>query len=93
MRLSHERIEGLGKIMARHLLASKMIEWAGKPEGLAAKISEVIREELMVEDRLNAEVKEMMAKYEREIERGNVDYQKMFQMIKKQLVQEREIVL
>lgn len=93
MKLSPERISELGRTMARHLLASKLVEWTGKPEALASKISDVIREELMVEDRLNAEVKQMMAKYEREIDRGNIDYQKMFQMIKKQLVQEREIVL
>jgi len=34
-----------------------------------------------------------MKKYEAEIERGHVDYQKMFTMIKKQLVKEREIIL
>lgn len=50
-------------------------------------------EELMVEDRLNAEVRRMMQPYERQIEQGQVDYQKMFTMIKQKLVRERGIIL
>jgi len=46
-----------------------------------------------VEDRLNAEVRRMMQPYERDIEQGKVDYQKMFTMIKQKLVRERGIIL
>jgi hypothetical protein len=38
-------------------------------------------------------VRQMLKAYEQEIERGNVDYQKMFTMIKQKLVRERGIIL
>ena len=60
---------------------------------MAPKIEKIILDDLQVEDRLNAEVKEILKGYEREMEKGEVDYQKMFQMIKKQLVKERDLVL
>ena len=60
---------------------------------LVEVLDRAITEELSVEDRLNAEIRKLMQTYEAEIERGQVDYQKMFSMIKKKLVQEREIIL
>jgi len=56
-------------------------------------LNQTITEELMVEDRLNAEVRELMKNYETEIQRGGVDYQKMFTMIKNRLVKERGLIL
>jgi uncharacterized protein len=52
-----------------------------------------ITEELSVEDRLNTEVRTLMKQYDAEIERGGVDYQKMFTMIKTKLVRERGLIL
>jgi hypothetical protein len=46
-----------------------------------------------VEDRVNAEVRQMLKIYEKQIEQGQVDYQKMFQMVKQKLVRERGIIL
>jgi hypothetical protein len=42
---------------------------------------------------LNAEVRQLMKQYDAEIERGGVDYQKMFTMIKNKLVRERGLIL
>jgi len=52
-----------------------------------------VTEELSIEDRLNAEVRQMLKAYEKDIERGNVDYQKMFTMLKSKLARERGIIL
>jgi hypothetical protein len=48
---------------------------------------------LSVEDRLNAEVRQLLKAYEQQIDQGQVDYQKMFQMVKQKLVRERGIIL
>jgi hypothetical protein len=53
----------------------------------------VVTDELSVEDRLNSEVRQLLKAYERQIETGQVDYQKMFAMIKQKLVRERGIIL
>jgi hypothetical protein len=60
---------------------------------MAQELERAINEELQVEDRLNAEIRQLMKAYEDEIERGAVDYQKMFTMIKTKLVKERGLIL
>ena len=70
-----------------------MLEIIGTRSGLVEVLNRAITDELSVEDRLNAEIRQLMKTYETEIERGQVDYQKMFTMIKKKLVQERELIL
>ena len=63
------------------------------PGAVAERIGAVIEDELAVEDRLNAEVRQLMKAYEKDIEHGHVDYQKMFTMIKNKLVRDRGIIL
>jgi uncharacterized protein len=53
----------------------------------------VMTDELSVEDRLNAEVRQLLKAYDTQIEQGQVDYQKMFQMVKQKLVRERGVIL
>jgi hypothetical protein len=57
------------------------------------QIDHAILEELLVEDRLNAEVRQLLKAYEQDIERGHVDFQKMFTMVKSKLARERGIIL
>ncbi|MBS0170114.1 MAG: DUF507 family protein [Nitrospira sp.] len=69
------------------------LEISGDRKALRESLEHTMTEELLVEDRLNAEVRRMMQPYERQIEQGQVDYQKMFTMIKQKLVRERGIIL
>ncbi len=69
------------------------LEVTGDRKTLRESLEHTMTEELMVEDRLNIEVRKMMQPYERQIEQGQVDYQKMFTMIKQKLVRERGIIL
>jgi uncharacterized protein len=50
-------------------------------------------EELMVEDRINDEVRQILKKFEPEIEKGRLDYRKLFDMTKQKLVRERNVIL
>jgi len=93
MKLSKERVASLSKLLVETLLKEGLIASSSKKELLTGKIESVILDDLQVEDRLNAEVREILKGYEKEIEKGNVDYQKMFQMIKKQLIKERNLVV
>ena len=68
-------------------------EVVGEKQVLIEALDRAITHELLVEDRLNTEVRELMKRYAAEIERGQVDYQKMFTMIKNKLVKERGLIL
>jgi hypothetical protein len=93
VRLSSERIAILSKTLADKLIEGKYLEPVIPKDQIIAKMEHIIREELMIEDKINQEVKGLLSAYEREIERGDIDYNKMFNMIKNKLIKERGLVL
>lgn len=93
MKLSPERVAGLAGLLVDKLTARGMIEPAAERKALAVSLQRVITDELSVEDRINAEAKELMRKYEAEIAKGHLNEHQLFQMIKKQLVKEKGVIL
>jgi len=93
MRLAKERIRHLADSLIGRLQQLEYVQVLGDKASLRDSLEHAITEELAVEDRLNAEVRQLMKTYEKEIERGQADYQKMFTMIKQKLVRERGIIL
>jgi hypothetical protein len=61
-------------------------------QAAAETIGNVILEELMVEDRLNEEVREILSQYADYMRREGVSYQEMFRRIKNTLVAQRKVV-
>ena len=93
MKLSPERIAALAGQLVEKLVAGGMIQPVADRRVLTVSLERVIVDELSVEDRINAEAKELMRKYESEIARGQMNEQQLYQMIKKQLVKEKGVVL
>ena len=93
MKLSRERVAVLAVSLVDKLIAAGMVEPAGERKVLAASLERVITDELSVEDRINAEAKELMRKYDAEIAKGHMDEHQVFLMIKKQLVKEKGAIL
>lgn len=93
MKLTRERISHLTESLVSRLQEEGYAELVGERQALIQALDRTITDELLVEDRLNAEVRELMKTYATEIERGRVDYQKMFTMIKNRLVKERGLIL
>jgi hypothetical protein len=93
MRLSKERVRHLAESLVGHLQAEGHIEPSGERKTFVEALEQAITHELSVEDRVNAEVRQLLKAYEQQIEQGQVDYQKMFQMVKQKLVRERGIIL
>lgn len=93
MKLTKERVRHLADAVVSHLHEKGFVDLAGTKQDLVNVLDAAITDELSVEDRLNAEVRTLMKQYDAEIERGGVDYQKMFTMIKTKLVRERGLIL
>lgn len=93
MRLSKERVRHMAESLAGRLQQEGHIELVGDRNALVAGLDQAITDELSVEDRLNAEVRQMLKAYDKQIEQGQVDYQKMFLMVKQKLVRERGLIL
>ncbi len=58
----------------------------------AAFISNVVEEDLAIEDRLNDEVRDMLSEYSEYMRREGVSYQEMFRRIKNTLITKRKVI-
>ena len=93
MRLRKKMIDHIAKTVTDRLLDQALLTVDGAREMVMAEVGRLITADLMVEDRLNEEVKELLRAHTAEIERGNIDYARMFTMVKRQLVRERGLIL
>ncbi|MGQ0666314.1 MAG: DUF507 family protein [Nitrospiraceae bacterium] len=93
MRLSKERVRHIAESLTGRLQQEGHVEVVGDRKALIETLGLAMTDELSVEDRLNAEVRQLLKVYEQQIEQGQVDYQKMFQMVKQKLVRERGLIL
>ena len=93
MRLRRKMIDYVAKIVADNLFDKELVSGEVSAETLMTEIRHLITEDLLVEDRLNEEVKEILRAHTAEIDRGNIDYSRMFAMVKRQLVRERGLIL
>jgi len=62
------------------------------PEVVAERIDQVITDELMTEDRLNDEVRDLLSQYSEYMRREGVSYAEMFRRIKNTLISQRKVV-
>ena len=93
MRLKKEMIQYIAQVMAKKLIEREYVSYEGNPRDLEALVINVITDDLQVEDRLNEEVRDILEQHQDKIDKGNIDYHKMFTMIKRKLAQERGLVL
>jgi uncharacterized protein len=93
MRIPKSWVPILTRRIIENLVAKELVKPKIPMEKLLDTAEGLIMEELMVEDRLNDEVRVLLKKHEAEIERGKMDYRSLFELTKRKLVKERNIVL
>lgn len=93
MRLSKERVRHIAESIVGRLEHDRHIDVTGERKAFVEALEQAVTHELAAEDRVNAEVRQMLQAYQQQIDQGQVDYQKMFQMVKQKLVRERGIIL
>ena len=92
MRLKKEFIEKISRKIIESLLSKNLIIWESSHDKLESIISELIIDDLMVEDHLNEEVKELLDSRTDEYERSMMDYGRVFQLVKSRLARERGLI-
>jgi hypothetical protein len=92
MRISQKFVESIISELVKELLQEKMIE-TGDYMILQEKLTSVMAGDLMVEDRLDDEIRKIMEQHSDVIRSSNVEYHEMFKTIKKKLVKERKLIL
>ena len=93
MRVTKERIRFVSAAVLEKLRSYQLFEVTGFKEKLVDMLEKAVMDELLIEDRLNAEVQMLLKQYDAECNSGRADYQKMFAMVKNKLVEERGVIL
>jgi hypothetical protein len=93
MRIPKSWVPIIAKKIIDNLVAKELVSPKIPMEKLIETAEGLMMEELMVEDRLSDEVRLLLKKHESEIERGRMDYRSLFELTKKKLVKERNLVL
>jgi uncharacterized protein len=92
MRLKKEFVEKISKKIIESLINKDLIIWESSPDKLESIINNIIIDDLMVEDRLNEEVKQLLDSRTEEYERSMMDYGRVFQLVKSKLARERGLI-
>ncbi len=93
MRLNTIRIHQMAAAVVERLEAQGLLQIQGKTDLVVQQLETAITTELQVEDRLNADVRELLKQFDQEFAAGRADYQKMFSMVKQKLIKERGLIL
>lgn len=93
MRIPKTWVPLIAKKITDALLAKGLIELRVSREQLLAETERLIMGELMIEDSVNGEVREILKKFSSEIEKGKLDYKKVFELTKRKIVEERGLIL
>ncbi len=93
MKLSESKVDSLTGQIVEMLQGRDDIEVRADANRLRALVRQAMLDELLVEDRLEEEVRQILQRYEAEIRRGRLSYTTLFNRIKAQLVRERGLVL
>ena len=93
MRLNNEEIKNLSEVLAKLLADKDLLIENVKMEDVRSDIYNIIYGDMQMEDRLNEEVKDIMERYNADLKSGKLDYNKLFNMIKQQLIKERKLII
>ena len=92
MTLPREFVSYVAKKTLDRLTAQKVIE-IDQPEYVSEVITQMMWEELTIEDRINEEVRKILRERTEEMQRLGASYDEMFKKVKNHLVRERNVVL
>jgi len=93
MRIPKTWVPLLSKKIVDNLVSKSLIKPAVPIEKLLTEAEKLVLIELTVEEKLNEEVREMLKSHASEIEKGRLDYRRLFELTKQKLVKERNLVL
>ncbi|HEV2288553.1 MAG TPA: DUF507 family protein [Candidatus Acidoferrales bacterium] len=92
MLLSRDYVGYMSKEIVKRLVERQMIE-TKTPEHLAERVRQTMNDELGVEDRLNEEVRDILAQHNDEMRKVGASYQEMYKKVKGELARQRKLIL
>ncbi len=92
MQFPREYVAYMAKQVLKRLTTAGLIQY-DQPEYVTEVMTQVMLDELSVEDRINDEVRQILEQHGNEMKQLGATYEDAFKAIKKQLVRERKVIL
>ena len=92
MRLSEDRIHFIAQQIAKELVDTNLVKFAGSRVVLEAEISKVVMEDLKIEDEIDREVTEMIEKMKRNIPQGSAEWNAIYAEKKEELARRKNYI-
>jgi hypothetical protein len=92
MLLSREYITYISQEVVKRLVAEEMIETHALEE-VTARVRQGMAEEMAVEERVNEEVRQILADHSDTMRRTGVSYQEMFKKVKAEIAKNKKLIL
>ncbi len=92
MRLKEAQVKVICQKILLTLRSKQLINLKKLESEVLAKMEEIFIHDLRVEDEINKEAEKLLEQYTRSMGK-DVDRQKMFQMIKKQLIKDKNVII
>jgi hypothetical protein len=92
MLLSRDYVGYMSKEVVKRLVERQMVETKA-PDALAERVRQTMADELTVEDRLNEEVRDILAQHNDEMRKVGASYQEMYKKVKGELARQRKLIL
>jgi len=92
MKLSPSLVQHISTQVVKGLVKEGQIRLADAAVACQA-VADAFSQDLMVEDRLNDEVREILRSHSDEMTRTGVQYHEMFKIVKNELVRKRKLIL
>lgn len=93
MKLSPEKIETLAAALVDALADVDGVLFRADDSDLRLAINQIVTDELMAEERLDAEVHKMLQAYKYEITMERLNYDDLYRKLRNKLIAERRIIL
>jgi hypothetical protein len=92
MQFPREYVTYMTKQVLKRLSAAGLIQYE-QPEYVQEVMTQVMLDELGVEDRINEEARKILEQHGDEMKQVGASYEEMFKKVKRQLVRDRKVVL
>jgi hypothetical protein len=92
MQFPREYVSYMAQQVLKRLSAASLIQF-DQSDYVREVMTQVILDELSVEDKINDEVRKVLEEHEGEMKQVGASYEEMFKKVKRQLVRDRKVVL
>ena len=92
MHFPREYVAYMAKQVLKRLTGAGLIQYE-QPEYVTEVITQVILDELSVEDRINDEARRILEEHGTEMKQFGATYEEAFKAVKRQLIRDRKVIL